>query len=98
MSEAFKTTRWSLIVAAAGDDAIANEALSELCRSAAPALRRASTSRPFLRVPRIHAAFPAPSQNERPRQADPSRGTLSRRNDVGPQFSAERDRGLVWER
>jgi len=32
MSEAFKTTRWSLIVAAAGDDAIANEALSELCQ------------------------------------------------------------------
>jgi len=32
MSEPFKTTRWSLIVAAAGDGTIANEALSELCQ------------------------------------------------------------------
>jgi RNA polymerase sigma-70 factor (ECF subfamily) len=32
MSEPFRTTRWSLIVAAAGGDTTANDALSELCQ------------------------------------------------------------------
>jgi RNA polymerase sigma-70 factor (ECF subfamily) len=32
MADPFKTTRWSLIVAAAGDDTIASDALSELCQ------------------------------------------------------------------
>lgn len=32
MSEPFRTTRWSLIVAAGGGDTIADDALSELCQ------------------------------------------------------------------
>ena len=32
MADPFKTTRWTLIVAAAGGDAIARDALSELCQ------------------------------------------------------------------
>ena len=32
MGDPFRTTRWSLVIAAAGGDAVANDALSELCQ------------------------------------------------------------------
>ena len=79
MSEPFRTTRWSLIVAAAGGDTIANDALSELCqvywRPLYAYIRRHGYS-PEESADLTQALFVHLLEHRGFQRADPSRGRL----------------------